>query len=73
MKEKRYVATYTMYIYAKDENHARSKGKMIENREKTKYPSQACALEKLEYVPFGAFPQIEPISLENTNPKESLI
>ena len=78
MKEKRYVATYTMYIYAKDENHARSKAKMIENREKTKYPSQDCALEKsdlekLEYVPFGAFPQIEPISLENTNPKESLI
>ena len=45
MKEKRYVATYTMYIYAKDENHARSKSKMIENREKEKYPSQACALE----------------------------
>ena len=73
MKEKRYVATYTMYIYAENENHARSKAKMIENREKTKYPMQTCALEKLEYVPFGAFPQIEPIELENNNLKESLI
>ena len=63
MKEKRYVATYTMYIYAKDENHARSKAKMIQDREKTKYPSQSCALEKLESVPFGAFPQVEPIKL----------
>ena len=74
MKEKRFVATYSMYIYAKDENHARSKSKMIASRENTKYPIQSCALEKIEYVPFGVLShQIGTISLESTNPKESLI
>ena len=54
-KEKRYTATYTMYIYAKDDNHARSKAKMIANREHEKYPAQQCDLEQLFETPFASF------------------
>jgi len=53
-KEKRYTATYTMYIYAKDDSHARSKAKMIEAREYTKYPMQDCKLEQLDETPFAS-------------------
>ncbi len=52
---KRYTATYTMYIYAKDDKHARSKAKMIEGRECKKYPSQDCSLEELHSTPFASF------------------
>ena len=62
-KEKRYVATYTVYVYAKDDNHARSKAKMIESREKEKYPAQDCKVEKLESVPFASF-DIKEVSLD---------
>ncbi len=61
-KEKRYVATYTVYVYAKDDNHARSKAKMIESREREKYPAQDCKVEKLESVPFASF-DIKEVSL----------
>ena len=54
MKEKRYTATYTMYIYAKDDQHARSKAKMIEAREYIKYPAQDCKLEQLDETPFAS-------------------
>ncbi len=50
-KEKRYTATYTIYIYARDDNHARSKAKMIANREHEKYPDQRCELDKLHETP----------------------
>jgi len=62
-KEKRYVATYTMYVYAKDDNHARSKAKMIESREKEKYPAQDCRLERLTLVPFASW-DVRVISLD---------
>ena len=62
-KEKRYVATYTVYVYAKDDNHARSKAKMIESRERQKYPAQDCKVEKLESVPFASF-DIKEVSLD---------
>ena len=54
MKEKRYTATYTMYIYAKDDQHARSKAKMIEASEYSKYPAQDCKLEQLDETPFAS-------------------
>ena len=53
-KEKRYVATYTMYVYAKDDKHARSKAKMIEASEYSKYPAQDCKLEQLDETPFAS-------------------
>ena len=62
-KEKRYVATYTMYVYAKNDKHARSKAKMIEASEYSKYPAQDCKLEKLESVPFASF-DIKEVSLD---------
>lgn len=61
-KEKRYVATYTVYVYAKDDNHARSKAKMIESKEREKYPAQDCKVEKLESAPFASF-DIREVSL----------
>ena len=71
-KEKRYVATYTMCVYAKDDNHARSKAKMIESREKEKYPAQDCRLEKMALVPFASW-DIREISLdEPTKNQEEL-
>tara|TARA_Y100000593_G_C4267462_1_gene315561 strand:- start:6 stop:251 length:246 start_codon:yes stop_codon:yes gene_type:complete len=54
-KEKRYTATYTFYIYAHNDNHARSKARLIAERERIKYPNQDCALEQLFETPFASF------------------
>tara|TARA_B100000674_G_C37715654_1_gene857266 strand:- start:526 stop:765 length:240 start_codon:yes stop_codon:yes gene_type:complete len=55
MREKRYTATYTIYLHARDDNHARSKAKLIAERERAKYPNQDCALEQLFETPFASF------------------
>ena len=44
---KRYTATYTIYIDAYNDKHARSKAKLIAERENYKYPNQDCALNSL--------------------------
>lgn len=63
MKMKRYTATYTMYVYATSDEHARSKAKMIEKRENSKFPMQDCKLEQLDATPFASLSTRE-ISLE---------
>ena len=52
---KRYTATYTIYIDAYNDKHARSKAKLIAERERVKYPNQDCALEQLDETPFASF------------------
>jgi len=59
-KEKRYAVIYSMYIYARDDDHARSKAKMIENREREKYPQQDCKIEEITSVPFASL-DVKPI------------
>lgn len=59
---KRYTATYTIYIDAYNDKHARSKAKLIAERENYKYPNQDCALEKLHSTPFASF-DIREVSL----------
>tara|TARA_B100000900_G_C20579722_1_gene716964 strand:- start:1033 stop:1260 length:228 start_codon:yes stop_codon:yes gene_type:complete len=71
-KEKRYTATYTMYIYAKDDNHARSKAKMIETRENIKYPAQDCRLEQLDETPFASLATREVSLAEPIKNQEEL-
>jgi hypothetical protein len=52
-KEKRYVATFTAYVYARDDQHAKSKAEMIANRQDEKYGGRWC-LEELHSAPFGS-------------------
>ena len=54
-KEKRYTATYTIYLHAHNDNHARSKAKLIAERERARYPNQDCQLEQLFETPFASF------------------
>tara|TARA_A100001037_G_scaffold245215_1_gene226547 strand:+ start:7361 stop:7606 length:246 start_codon:yes stop_codon:yes gene_type:complete len=54
-KEKRYTATYTIYLYAHNDHHARSKAKLIAERERIKYPNQDCTLEQLFETPLASF------------------
>lgn len=53
MKDKRYVATFTAYVYASSDSHARSKAKMIANRQRIKYGGD-WALEELTEQPFAS-------------------
>lgn len=69
MKMKRYTATYTMYIYATSDEHARSKAKMIEKRENYKFPMQDCRLEQLDATPFASLLSRE-IPLEDSIPED---
>jgi len=52
-KEKRYLATYVAYVYARDDKHAESKAKMIANRQNEKYGGE-WTLEELHSSPFGS-------------------
>ena len=54
-KEKRYTATYTIYLRAHNDKHAVSKAKLIAERERCNWPHQDCALEKVESTPFASF------------------
>lgn len=51
--EKRYLATFTAYVYTRDDKHAESKAKMIANRQHEKYGGQ-WGLEELHSAPFGS-------------------
>ena len=62
--EKRYTATYTIYLHAYNDKHARSKAKLIAKRERINWPAQDCALDKLESTPFASF-DIKEISLND--------
>ena len=53
MKDRRYVATFTAYVYARNDNHARSKAEMIANRQRVKYGGD-WALEELTEQPFAS-------------------
>ncbi len=63
-KEKRYTATYTIYIHAHNDKHAVSKAKLIAERERACWPQQDCALEKVESTPFASF-EIKEIPLND--------
>ena len=54
-KEKRYTATYTIYIHAYNDKHAVSKAKLIAERERYNWPHQDCELEKVQSTPFASF------------------
>ena len=65
---KRYTATYTIYMDAYNDKHARSKAKLIAERERANYPNQNCWLEQLDETPFASFntrsvPLQEPITI----------
>mgnify|MGYP003110451305 FL=1 len=69
-KEKRYVATFEVYLYAHNDKHAISKAKLIAERERYKYPSQDMHLEKLHSVPFASF-DIKEIDLSQKSEDEA--
>ncbi len=62
-KGKRYAVTYSMWVYARDDDHARSKAKMIQDRENEKYPQQDCKIEEIKSVPFASL-DVKPIQKE---------
>ena len=73
MKEKRYTATLSVYVYANSDDHARSKVKMIENREREKYPVQDCRIVELAETPFASFVNRQvPLNKEYENLTDDL-
>ncbi len=54
-KEKRYVATFEVYLHAHNDKHAVSKARLIAERERYNFPNQDMSLEKVTSVPFASF------------------
>jgi len=50
----RYTITMSIYIDAHNDKHAVSKGKLIAERERVKYPNQDCAVEEVHCTPFAS-------------------
>lgn len=48
----RFLITTESYIYAENENKAKSLAKYIQGKQKKQYDNQ-CVVTKLQYAPFG--------------------